>query len=55
MSSFYGNIKNSNRISLIFDKVYTSRTEMEKECKHLQSWTCVPYSLISQDYPVLWT
>lgn len=32
MSSFYGNIKNSNRISLIFDKVYTSRTEMEKEC-----------------------
>lgn len=32
MSSFYGNIKNSNRISLIFDKIYTSRTEMEKEC-----------------------
>lgn len=32
MSSFYGNIKNSNRISLIFDKIYTSRTEMEEEC-----------------------
>jgi hypothetical protein len=32
MSSFYGNIKNSNRISLIFDKIYTSRTEMETEC-----------------------
>ena len=32
MSSFYGNIKNSNRISLIFDKIYANRTEMETEC-----------------------
>lgn len=29
MSSFYGNIKNSNRVSLIFDKVYKNRADME--------------------------
>lgn len=32
MSSFYGNIKFNNQTPLIFDKIYTSRTEMEREC-----------------------
>lgn len=32
MSSFYGNIKNSNRISLIFDKIYPNRKAMEEAC-----------------------
>lgn len=32
MSSFYGNIKFNNQTPLIFDKIYTSRTEMEKQC-----------------------
>ena len=30
MGSFYGNIKNDQRISLIFDRIYPSRTAMEK-------------------------
>lgn len=30
MGSFYGNIKHSNRVSLIFDKIYSNRKEMEK-------------------------
>lgn len=30
MASFYGNIKNNSRASFIFDKIYSSRTEMEK-------------------------
>lgn len=29
MASFYGNIKNNSRASFIFDKIYSSRTEME--------------------------
>lgn len=33
MSSFYGNIKNNSRASFIFDKIYTSRFEMEKALK----------------------
>lgn len=32
MSAFYGDIKNSNRISLIFDKIYRSRAEMDDSC-----------------------
>lgn len=30
MASFYGNIKNNSRASFIFDKIYSSRTEMEE-------------------------
>lgn len=30
MSSFYGNIKNGTQVSLIFDKTYSSRYEMEE-------------------------
>lgn len=30
MASFYGNIKNNSRSSFIFDRIYTSRCEMEK-------------------------
>ena len=30
MASFYGNIKNNSRASFIFDKIYTSRKEMEE-------------------------
>ena len=29
MGSFYGNVKHSNRVSLIFDKIYSSRKDME--------------------------
>ena len=32
MSSFYGNIKFNNQTPLIFDKIYTSRFEMEEKC-----------------------
>jgi hypothetical protein len=32
MSAFYGDIKNSNRISLIFDKIYHNRAEMDDSC-----------------------
>ncbi len=32
MSSFYGNIKFNNQTPLIFDKIYTSRSEMERKC-----------------------
>ena len=30
MASFYGNIKNNSRVSFIFDKIYSSRSDMEK-------------------------
>lgn len=30
MSSFYGNIKNGTRVSLVFDKTYSNRYEMEQ-------------------------
>ena len=32
MSSFYGNIKFNNQTPLIYDKIYTSRSQMEDEC-----------------------
>lgn len=32
MSSFYGNIKFNNQTPLIYDKIYTSRYQMEQEC-----------------------
>ena len=32
MSSFYGNIKFNNQTPLIFDKIYTSRRQMDLEC-----------------------
>ena len=32
MSSFYGNIKFNNQTPLIFDKIYSSRYDMEKNC-----------------------
>ncbi len=32
MSSFYGNIKFNNQTPLIFDKIYTSRRQMELDC-----------------------
>lgn len=32
MSSFYGNIKFNNQTPLVFDKIYPSRWEMEKNC-----------------------
>jgi len=32
MVSFYGNIKNSSRVSFIFDKTYISRKKMEENC-----------------------
>lgn len=32
MGSFYGNIKNSNRVGLIFDKIYPNRAAMEESC-----------------------
>lgn len=32
MSSFYGNIKFNNQTPLIFDKIYTSRREMDLKC-----------------------
>ena len=31
MSSFYGNIKNDQRISIVFDRIYSSRVEMQTE------------------------
>lgn len=33
MSSFYGNIKFNNQTPLIFDKIYSSRWDMEQNCK----------------------
>ena len=30
MASFYGNIKNNSRSSFIFDRIYSSRYEMEE-------------------------
>lgn len=32
MNSFYGNIKFNNQTPLIYDKIYTSRSQMEDEC-----------------------
>ena len=32
MSSFYGNIKFNNQTPLIYDKIYSSRYQMEQEC-----------------------
>ena len=36
MASFYGNIKNNSRASFIFDRIYSSRVEMETALRIVQ-------------------